>query len=76
MENPPRYWYSSPRYRFWREPLTWEGWLIDVCLPVLAICISPLLRADSQHPLTGLALLFGLFAIYIAIKLWKSEPRR
>jgi hypothetical protein len=78
MHNLPRYWYSSPRYRLWpyRRPLTWEGWLVDVGLAVIGVCVSPLLRADSHHPMTGLGLVFGLLVIYMAIKRWKGEPQR
>lgn len=77
MDKLPRYWYSAPRSRLWpyRQPLTWEG-LVDEGLAVIAVCVSPLLRADSQHPMTGFGLIAGLFVIYSAIKKWKGEPQR
>jgi hypothetical protein len=77
MDNTPRYWYGARRYRFsCRLPVTWEGWLVDAVWIATSLGISPLLRPDSQHPLQGLGLLFGLMAVFMAIRSWKGEPQR
>lgn len=76
MDDPPRYWYSAPYCRFWRRPITWEGWACDLGLGAIMVCLSPWLRADCQHPLPVLALVGGLIAIYIVVKWWKGEPQR
>jgi len=50
--------------------------LVDAVWIATLIGISPLLRADSQHPLQGLGLYFGLIAVFMAIRSWKGEPQR
>jgi hypothetical protein len=50
--------------------------LADGVGTVLLLSLSPLLRRDSQHPLLGLGLMFGMLAVWIAIRSWKGEPRR
>jgi hypothetical protein len=76
MDNRLRYWYG-PRYLFGqRVAQTWQGWLADGVGTVLLLSLSPLLRRDSQHPLLGLGLMFGMLAVWIAIRSWKGEPRR
>jgi hypothetical protein len=47
--------------------MTWEGWLVDAVWCASFLGIAPLLRKDSQHPLWGLGLFFGLIAV-----LWQS----
>jgi hypothetical protein len=77
MDNTPRYWYGAKRYPFGcRLAQTWEGWLLDAVWFVANLSISPLLRADSQHPLLGLGLLFGMITVFMAIRSWKGEPQR
>jgi hypothetical protein len=77
MDNTPRYWYGAKRFFFGcRLPLTWEGWLVDAVWMATFIAISPLLRADSQHPLQGFGLFLGLIAVFMAIRSWKGEPQR
>jgi hypothetical protein len=77
MNNTPRYWYTEKRYLFGqRFPLTWEGWLVDAVWCASCLGVSPLLRKDSQHPLWGLGLFFGLIAVFMAIRHWKGAPQR
>jgi hypothetical protein len=77
MNNTPRYWYTEKRYLFGqRFPLTWEGWLVDAVWCASFLGIAPLLRKDSQHPLWGLGLFFGLIAVFMAIRHWKGAPQR
>jgi hypothetical protein len=77
MDNTPRYWYTAKRFPFGhRLAQTWEGWLVDAVWFATSLGISPLLRADSQYPLQGLGLWFGLIAVFMAIRSWKGEPQR
>ncbi len=54
----------------------WAGWLVAAVLCASFLGISPLLRKDSQHPLWGSGLFFGLIAVSLAIRHWKSAPQR
>jgi len=56
--------------------VTWEGWLVDGVWCATNVGISPLLRVDSQHPLLGLGLLFGMMVLFLTIRSWKGEPSR
>ena len=77
MDNTPRYWYGAKRFPFGcRLPLTWEGWLVDFVWVASSLGISTLLRKDSQHPVLGLGIMFGLMAVFIALRSWKGEPKR
>lgn len=77
MENTPRYWYAAPRYRWWRTrlPLTWEGWLVDIIWMLTFFAIAPYVQ-QREHPLQSLGLVFGLLAVFLAIRSWKGEPER
>jgi hypothetical protein len=73
----PQYWYGPKRFPFGhRLPVTWQGWLVDVAWMATCLAISPLLRKDSQYPLQGLGLWFGLSVVFIAFRSWKGEPQR
>jgi hypothetical protein len=54
--------------------VTWEGWVVDAVWFVTNLAVSPLLRVDSQHPVLGLGLLFGMMAVFMTIRSWKGEP--
>jgi hypothetical protein len=41
----------------------------------LRVTSDALLRKDSQHPLWGLGLFFGLIAVFVAICHWKGAPQ-
>jgi hypothetical protein len=41
----------------------------------LRVTSDALLRKDSQHPLWGLGLFFGLIAVFVAIRHWKGAPQ-
>jgi hypothetical protein len=73
----PRYWYAARRYRWWggRLPLTWEGWLVDAVWLVTWISLSPVV-GEREHPLLFLGLVFGMLALFLAIREWKGEPER
>jgi hypothetical protein len=74
MADEPRYWFAARPHRWgYRQPLTWEGWTLDVAFFVIVLAISPYVRQRS-HPFQSLGLVFGLFAIYVAIVHWKGEP--
>jgi hypothetical protein len=74
MDDEPRYWYGARRY-LWgrRQPLTWEGWLVDIGFLATILGISPYARALT-HPFKSLGLVFGLIALYAVIAHWKGEP--
>jgi len=75
--NTPRYWYTAKQWPFGhRLAQTWEGWLVDLVWIATSLGISPLLRKDSQYPVQGLGLMFGLMAVFIAIRSWKGAPKR
>jgi hypothetical protein len=70
-----RYWYGAKHYPFGcRLALTWEGWVVDAVWFVTNLAISQLLRVDSQHPVLGLGLLFGMMAVFMTIRSLKGEP--
>ena len=73
----PRYWYTAKQWPFGhRLAQTWEGWLVDFVWVATSLGISTLLRKDSQHPVLGLGIMFGLMAVFIALRSWKGEPKR
>jgi hypothetical protein len=76
IDETPRYWFAAKRYRWTsRMPQTWEGWLVDAIWVVTFIGISPYVQ-HSQHPFKSLGLVFGLVALFLAIRHWKGEPQR
>jgi hypothetical protein len=73
MSDEPRYWYAARTWWGYRRALTWEGWLVDIALFASVLAISPYVN-EREHPLQSLGLVFGLFALYLAIAHWKGEP--
>jgi len=74
-DTPPRYWFSAKRYGLgWRTPLTWEGWVVDLLWIAAMLAAAPWMRT-RQHPGRQLAFLFGVIALFVAIRHWKGEPQ-
>ena len=76
MESAQRYWYAARRNRWsYRRPLTWEGWVVDGVWAITFVGMSPYVQ-QGEHPLQSLGLVFGLIAIFMAVRSWKGEPQR
>jgi hypothetical protein len=74
MASEPRYWYEAGRYPWSRRrPLTWEGWALDIGLLACVLAISPYV-SELAHPWRSLGLVFAVFALYVVIARWKTEP--
>ena len=74
MADEHRYWYAARAYGWgYRQPLTWEGWSVDIALFASFLGISPYVR-ELAHPFKSLELVFGLLVLHLAIGHWKGEP--
>lgn len=77
MSHPPRYWYSAPQFGFgYRQPLTWEGWVVDLSVCALFAAAGLWIRRHPQaHPLLQLGCFFGVLGAALIVHRWKGEPK-
>ena len=71
--NPEGYWFHAKAYGYgWGLPATWQGWLILLPLPVLALLVA---LAPGAAPV-----LLALLVVDLAVLLWAcfahGEPAR
>ena len=77
MRDTPRYWFATPQFGFgYRQPITWEGWTVDLLTFGLFAAAGLWIHGHQQeHPMGQLAFFFGVLAASAVIRRCKGEPK-